>query len=57
MPAEIFETIEVEGPAGRIVINKHDLASYQERGYKLATEVPSATPPDVNAETPAKRTK
>lgn len=32
------ETVEVKGPAGRVVINKSDLSAYQARGYRLLCE-------------------
>lgn len=34
-------TIEVVGPAGRVVIEKHQLAKYQKDGYELAPKLPA----------------
>lgn len=45
MPAEILKTVEVEGPAGRIVINEKDLSDYKERGYDLVKEEEPAPAP------------
>lgn len=44
MPVETLKTVEVEGPAGRIVINEKDLPDYKERGYDLVKEEPAPAP-------------
>lgn len=31
-------TVEITGPAGRLIINEVDLSSYRARGYRLMTE-------------------
>lgn len=45
MPVETLKTVEVEGPAGRIVINEKDLSDYKERGYDLVKEEEPAPAP------------
>lgn len=41
---EPIETVELEGPAGRVVVNKSDLASWIERGYSEVKAEPEPAP-------------
>lgn len=55
--ANAIETVEVKGPAGRVVINKSDLPQYIEKGFKLVHAAVEKTDEDDKGKGDDKKTE